>query len=89
MTLQQAKTKISEAGMIALEEHNPADDSFKSWHLAIMALREKAIRCGDIRPTRDRTDKARWAAERRWKREGARPDTELEVVRANGLAVPL
>lgn len=55
--------------------YDAADNSARGYDLAVASLRELAIRRGQIRPSADRPDEQRWAA------EGDRPIPDLDTVR--------
>ena len=48
-------------------------DSYASWALAIAALREMMVRCGQYAPVNE--------TERRWAAEGPREASQLDTVR--------
>ena len=58
-----------------MRAYDPALNSAKSYGLAIETLREICVRRGQVRPSAERPDEARWA------REGDRPIAELDTVR--------
>lgn len=60
---------------MGMTPRDKAIDGYRSYELAIEALRETCIRSGSIQPRSDRPDEVRWS------REGYRGPAELDSVR--------